>query len=260
MAAFLLQLKKWGVPGYRSGTPWKQVVATITYLVLAAWLVQGFTGRPGLAAFSLALLAAVFVGSNAWKIRSKLPLLSAPSRAKALAGWGVLVVALLITGTWSLAETTPTAPAGASSLRSGSGGVGGGAPATAPSRDSSPTPTRTATPKPTPTPTPAPATPAPVQATQPPLVVSVTFVNAPLTARPGQRATLNVRTAPNTGCTIEVDYKSGASTAQGLGPKTSDGAGNVTWTWMVGTRTTPGQWSIYVTCGDATNQTYINVT
>jgi micrococcal nuclease len=42
--------------------------------------------------------------------------------------------------------------------------------------------------------------------------------------------------------------------------KTSDGAGNISWTWIVGSRTTPGQWPIYVTCGSASDQTYINVT
>lgn len=74
MAAFLTQLKTWGVPGFRSSTPWKQVVATIGYVVIAAWLLQVFTGRLGLATFGIVVLAAVLVVSNAWKIRSKVPL------------------------------------------------------------------------------------------------------------------------------------------------------------------------------------------
>ncbi len=188
MAAFLMQLKNWGVPGFRSSTPWKQVVATIGYLVIAVWLFQGFTGRLGLAAFGLAVLAAVLVGSNAWKIRSKLPLVSSPSRGKVVAGWGVIVVALLIAWTWSLAETAPATTAGATSLRSGSGGVGGAAPtAVRPESSAStrtpvatatasptptPTPTPTATPKPKPTQAPTPtqprATPTPAPPTQPP--------------------------------------------------------------------------------------------
>jgi micrococcal nuclease len=109
-------------------------------------------------------------------------------------------------------------------------------------------------PSPTATPTPAPA---PVQ--QAP-VASLNFVNAPLSARHGQATTLIVKTAPSTGCSIQVVYKSGPSTAQGLVAKTSDGAGNVSWTWIVGSRTTPGQWPIYVTCGAASDQTYISVT
>jgi len=89
---------------------------------------------------------------------------------------------------------------------------------------------------------------------------TVNFINAPLTARPGQATTLIVKASPNTGCSIQVVYKSGPSKAQGLVSKTSDGAGNVSWTWIVGSRTTPGQWPIYVTCASASDQTYINVT
>jgi hypothetical protein len=104
----------------------------------------------------------------------------------------------------------------------------------------------------TPTPT-VTASPAPAQAV-------VTFVNAPLTVGRGSNATLQAKTAPNTSCSIEVDYKSGPSKAAGLGPATSDAAGNVSWTWKVGANTTPGAWPITVTCGGASGQTYITVT
>jgi len=113
------------------------------------------------------------------------------------------------------------------------------------------TPTPAATP--TPTPPPAPVQP-PVQAPK------VTFVNAPLSARHGTATTLIVKTSPATGCSIQVVYKSGPSKAQGLVAKTSDGAGSVSWTWIVGSNTTLGQWPIYVTCGSASGQTYITVT
>jgi hypothetical protein len=88
----------------------------------------------------------------------------------------------------------------------------------------------------------------------------VTFINAPLTGGRGSNATLQVKTAPNTSCSIEVDYKSGPSTAAGLVVKTSDGAGNVSWTWKVGANTTPGAWPITVTCGAGSAQTHITVT
>ena len=88
----------------------------------------------------------------------------------------------------------------------------------------------------------------------------VTFVNAPLTVGRGSNATLQAKTAPNTSCSIEVDYKSGPSKAAGLGPTTSDAAGNVSWTWKVGANTTPGSWPIIVTCGSASAQTAIKVT
>jgi micrococcal nuclease len=88
----------------------------------------------------------------------------------------------------------------------------------------------------------------------------VTFLNGPLAVARGGNATLQVKTAPNTLCSIEVDYKSGPSTAGGLVPKTSDSASNVSWTWKVGANTTPGAWPIIVTCGSASAQTNITVT
>jgi micrococcal nuclease len=100
---------------------------------------------------------------------------------------------------------------------------------------------------------PAAASPAPTQAV-------ITFVNAPLTVARGSNATLGVKTAQNTPCSIEVDYASGPSTAAGLVAKTSDAAGKVSWTWKVGANTTPGDWPITVTCGGATGRTYITVT
>ena len=154
-------------------------------------------------------------------------------------------------------------------------GVGGGNPESAqltPTTTTTPTPTSVSTPNPTPAPTPKPTAP-PTQKPAPPVIQatrapapppaaapSVSFVNGPVTASPGQSANLVVRTSPNTGCSIQVDYKSGPSHAQGLTPRSSDGSGIVSWSWIVGTRTTPGQWPIYVTCGSASNQTYINVT
>jgi micrococcal nuclease len=110
--------------------------------------------------------------------------------------------------------------------------------------------------------TPTPTAPASLPATASPVAAQtvVTFVNAPLTVPHGSNATLQVKTAPNTSCSIEVDYKSGQSTAAGLVAKNSDGAGNVSWTWKVGANTTPGAWPITVTCGDGSAQTQINVT
>jgi micrococcal nuclease len=56
-----------------------------------------------------------------------------------------------------------------------------------------------------------------------------------------------------------VHYKSGPSRAKGLGPKVTNGAGLVSWSWFIGTNTTRGQWPIDVTCGSARGLSYINV-
>ncbi len=63
----------------------------------------------------------------------------------------------------------------------------------------------------------------------------------------GHTATLQARTVPGAYCSIVVHYKSGHSTAAGLYPKEAASRGNVSWSWKVGTRTTPGSWRIVVT-------------
>jgi hypothetical protein len=67
---------------------------------------------------------------------------------------------------------------------------------------------------------------------------------------PGDYATLTAAVSPARRCSIIVYYKSGPSRAQGLYPKTPR-AGRVSWTWKVGTNTTPGRWTITVSCGSA---------
>jgi hypothetical protein len=77
----------------------------------------------------------------------------------------------------------------------------------------------------------------------------------------GAYATLTASVSPGRStCSITVYYKSGPSEAQGLYPKRAS-RGRVSWTWKVGTRTTPGRWPITVSCGSAgTLQTSFIVT
>ncbi len=97
---------------------------------------------------------------------------------------------------------------------------------------SSPSPTRT------PTPT--------AVSQEPSASLQVVSVTSP--ARPGTDATLIARTAPGAQCSITVIYKSGPSTAAGLLKKSATTQGDISWTWRVGTNTTPGDWPIIVTC------------
>jgi hypothetical protein len=64
---------------------------------------------------------------------------------------------------------------------------------------------------------------------------------------PGSHASLTVAVSTVSTCSITVNYLSGPSSAQGLDRKRSSG-GRVSWTWMVGTRTTAGRWPIVVSC------------
>jgi hypothetical protein len=86
----------------------------------------------------------------------------------------------------------------------------------------------------------------PVAATAKVRLVSVT---SPISA--GSYATLTAAVRPaRVTCSISVYYKSGPSEAAGLYSK-RPARGRVSWTWKVGTRTTPGRWPIVVSCGRA---------
>lgn len=76
---------------------------------------------------------------------------------------------------------------------------------------------------------------------------------------PGDDATLEIHARPGAQASIEVDYKSGPSHAKGLYPQTANSSGDVTWTWFVGTRTTPGDWPVIVTANGKTLQTTLDV-
>jgi hypothetical protein len=84
----------------------------------------------------------------------------------------------------------------------------------------------------------------PAQAADLPItLISVTSPAAPFTD-----ATLTISTSPGANCSIVVHYKSGPSRAKGLISKVASSSGRVSWTWRVGSNTTPGRWPVLVTC------------
>lgn len=84
----------------------------------------------------------------------------------------------------------------------------------------------------------------------PAAAAKVRLVSVTSPANAGSYATLVVAVTPARSCSVTVLYKSGPSAAQGLYRK-SPRAGKISWTWMVGTRTTSGRWPIVVSCGSA---------
>jgi len=74
--------------------------------------------------------------------------------------------------------------------------------------------------------------------------INVVSLNSPISA--GSNAKLTIQTVPGAVCSITVYYKSGPSSAAGLGSQTADASGQATWSWKVGSRTTPGMWEIVV--------------
>jgi competence protein ComEC len=93
-------------------------------------------------------------------------------------------------------------------------------------------------------PTPTPTSVQPTNAPPAQLFIDVVSLTSPIAA--GSNASLTINTLPGATCSITVYYKSGPSQAAGLGPQTAGSSGNVTWSWKVGSRTTPGTWSISV--------------
>ncbi|GMA48973.1 hypothetical protein GCM10025857_03300 [Alicyclobacillus contaminans] len=85
------------------------------------------------------------------------------------------------------------------------------------------------------------------------------IVSSNLDVYPGDYASVTVKAAPGAYGTIEVDYESGPSHAQGLVPMYADASGEITWTWKVGTRTHAGDWPIIITIGGQTIKLTLHV-
>ena len=62
------------------------------------------------------------------------------------------------------------------------------------------------------------------------------------------RASVTIKTTKGAECGIDVEYKSGGSTAEGLEPKTANSKGAVTWKWLVDRNSPKGRVPIVVTC------------
>ena len=75
------------------------------------------------------------------------------------------------------------------------------------------------------------------------------ILSYPSTVSRNEIVTLEAQGKPNTIYTIEVYYKE-LSNANGLGSKTSDSNGYVSWTWKIGGHTSFGTFSIVVYGGD----------
>jgi hypothetical protein len=218
---------------------WAKIVVVLVLVGLLPWLL--IVAGVGIAAIGVLGL-----------FRGSLPQFRLPSRSTAA---GAVLAGLIGIG-------AGTALA-ASVLTSGSAPITTDPPVAAPTTSSTPTPTPTPTARPPttarpqpprPTATVAPRTttstrppspPPPTSRPAPPL--TVTIVSLPPIGQ-GNVATATARTAPSARCSIDVEYKSGSSTAAGLDPKNASTSGIVRWSWLVGTRTTPGTWPVTVTC------------
>lgn len=81
------------------------------------------------------------------------------------------------------------------------------------------------------------------QATQ----TSIQVLSYTASVKRGGTASIKIKGIPGVKYSCTVRYKSGYSSAAGLGVKTADKDGIVSWSWQVGSRTTPGNWPIIIT-------------
>lgn len=214
-------------------------MAAAVCLVGAIFIAQ-IPWNHALGLLGLLMLATALLAAGAWGLKSRVPLLRSDNLLLTAGAWGVISGLLLITALLSLTGPSSLLPSrhGAGQTASPYGRAAVPSPVVlAPA----PTPTTisVATPRVTPTPTPA----------------AVTFLEASLSAQRGQTVTLRVRTAPESECTIEVGYPS----APDLDDATSDGVGNVSWSWRVGEHVQSGIWPITVSCSTGTASTQISV-
>lgn len=85
-----------------------------------------------------------------------------------------------------------------------------------------------------------------------PVGVSMQSLTSPV--RPGDNASMTIKTNPKAACSIKVEYTNNQpSSDSGLVPKNADEYGIVSWSWSVEPNHLPGIWPATVTCANAEN-------
>lgn len=79
-----------------------------------------------------------------------------------------------------------------------------------------------------------------------PVGAAINFLSSPV--KPGENASITVRTNATSTCEITVTYNDVKSTDSGLTKKTADSYGNVTWSWTVGTTVPEGKHKVQAVC------------
>ncbi len=166
------------IPGFRTGKRWKEVLAVIGYVPIAAWLVQT-PSNPKLGLFGVLCLGAVGLATNAGGVRSRVAVLRSGNPFVAGIGWIVIAIVLIAVGAWEQPPTGPPSQSASPIVAStppGSPAIPTATQPSSPTPSAKPTPTPTPTPTPKPTPTPSPAAPA---------QTPITFCQWSATSEPG---------------------------------------------------------------------------
>ena len=76
--------------------------------------------------------------------------------------------------------------------------------------------------------------------------VSIQMLSSPV--KPGENASVDVKTNPDSKCSIKVEYNKIPSKDSGLVTKTADEYGLVAWSWTVDPAAPIGKWPVTITC------------
>lgn len=75
--------------------------------------------------------------------------------------------------------------------------------------------------------------------------------------KPGENASVTVRTNPEAQCAIVVKYDEVQAQDSGLAPKVSDEFGLASWSWTVKVGTPAGEWPAEITCKNKKNSAFV---
>lgn len=78
--------------------------------------------------------------------------------------------------------------------------------------------------------------------------IGVSIQSSMLQVKPGENASVTVRTNPEAICTVSVKYNKVPASDSGLIQKTADEFGVADWSWTVPVGTPKGKWPVDVTC------------
>jgi hypothetical protein len=89
--------------------------------------------------------------------------------------------------------------------------------------------------------------------------LGVATQTATTNAKPGDNASISVRTNPAAECSITVKYNNVLAQDSGLVPKVADEFGLASWAWTVAPSAPKGTWPVAVTCKNKKNSAVVIV-
>lgn len=150
------------IPGFRSGTRWKQVVAVLGYITLVSTVLAGSVGAK---LWAILVLLALFLATNAWGLRGRVPGFRSTNRFQAGGAWAALIIVMLAAGLFGVPPSDPNRRTSTADAAP----VAAVAETTVPQARPANTPRPSSTPRPDPTSRPS-ATPRPTVEPSPTLI------------------------------------------------------------------------------------------